>query len=137
MSGVVYQSLTRKEIASLVILHVWGDSVVEVTGPDGVAYYQTDGLYGRDIGWRDSSFENLVFSDAGMGFTIAAMWGHGWVPSITLDAGRNNVDRWLWHNYTADTEFGFRITLGPGNQPRLARACAIAALYALDPGAPP
>ena len=93
MSGVVYQSLTRKEIAHLVILHVWGDSVVETTGPDGVAYYTTDGLYGRDIGWRDSSFENLVFSDAGMGRTVLAMWGHGWVPSITLDAGRNNVDR--------------------------------------------
>ena len=137
MSGIVYQSLTRKEIAYLVIVNVWGDTVTEVTGVGGVAYYETDGLLGYTVGRADAGFESLVFSDEGMGRTIAAMWSLGWVPSIDLDAGRNNVDRWHWHHYGNNVDAAFRITLRTNSRPRLARACAIASLYAIDPGAPP
>lgn len=139
MAAVVYQSLTRAEIAHLVVLHVWGDTVVAMPGAIGNTNW-LDIIDRRDGVKRGPSEETLgdrVLSDYGMGRTISEMWRHGFVPSITLDAGRNNVDRWLWHNYTAGTEFGFRITLNGGGKPRLARACAVAALYAIDPGAPP
>lgn len=139
MAAVVYQSLTRAEIAYLVAVHIWEDTVTSMPGLVGNdAWLDTiDRRDGVKRGPSENTLADRVLSDYGMGRTIAEMWRHGFVPSVTLDAGRSNVDRWLFHNYTAGTEFGFRITLGAGNKPRLARACQVAALRAIDPGAPP
>lgn len=139
MAAVVYQSLTREEIAYLVAVHVWEDTVVSMPGLLGnpAWWHMTDRRTGIRRGPGPETLADKVLADYGMGRTISEMWRHGFVPSISLDAGRNNVDRFLFHNYTAGTEFGFRITLNGGGQPRLARACQVAALYAIDPGAPP
>ena len=138
MSGVVYQSLTREEIAYLVVVHVWGDTVATVTDPINPMWYDTiDRRDGVKRGPSAATLADRVLSDYGLGRTISEMWRHGYTPAISLDAGRNNVNRFIFHNYTTTDEASFRITLGPGNQPRLARASAIAALRAIDPGAPP
>ena len=138
MSGVVYQSLTREEIAYLVVVHVWGDTVATVTDPINPMWYDTiDRRDGVKRGPSAATLADRVLSDYGLGRTISEMFRHGYTPSISLDAGRNNVDRFIFHNYTSGDDKRFRITLGPGGAPRLARAAAIAALRAIDPGAPP